>query len=155
MDTARQGSHGDSLTRTTLRLGRGPAASTVAQIVHALQRVPGVLTVESDTVNAQALVAHDAAVPRASLLAAVTSAGGAATVVTDSRVGTAAAATAPSSLTKRRQIKSAAVVAMLAVVVIDMALPNSPEKRWLFILPLTLLWAFMIFESLTARQRGG
>jgi hypothetical protein len=36
-----------------------------------------------------------------------------------------------------------------------MALPNSPEKRWLFILPLTLLWAFMIFESLTARQRGG
>jgi hypothetical protein len=153
MDAARKGAQPDLLTRTTLRLGRGPATS-IAQVVYALQRVPGVLTVQADDVNAQALVAHDAAVPLASLVAAVTSAGGAATVVTDSRAGAAAAATMPLFVGKRRQIKSAAVVAMLAVIVIGMALPNSPEKRWLFIVPLVLLWAFVIFEGLVTRHRS-
>jgi hypothetical protein len=154
MDAARPGAPGDFLTRTTLRLGRGPAAS-VAEAVHALQRVPGVLTVEADALNAQAVVAHDAAVPLASLFAAVTSVGGAATIVADLRAGTAAAATIPLFLGKRRQIKSVAVVAMLAVIVIDLTFAGSPEKRWLFIVPIALLWAFVIIQALGARRRSG
>lgn len=152
MNAARPGAHGDFLTRTTLRLGRDLAASSIAQVVRALQRVPGVLTVEADAVKAQALVAHDPAVPLASLFAAVNSAGAAPTVVADSRGGAAATAV-PLFHGKRCQIKSAAVVvAMLGVIVIDMTLPNDPGKRWLFMVPVALLWAFVIIEGLVARR---
>ncbi len=151
MDPARPGAHGDFLTRTTLRLGRGPVALSIAQVVRALQRVPGVLTVEADAVDAQALVAHDAAVTLTSLFAAVNSAGGAATVVADSRGGAAATAR-PLLHGKRRHIKSVAVLVMLAVIVIDITFPNNPEKRWLFIAPVVLLWTFMIIEGLVARR---
>jgi hypothetical protein len=60
----------DFLTRTTVRLGNGTAPDAIEQVVRALQRVPGVLTVQPDAGGANALVAHDAAVPLSSLIAA-------------------------------------------------------------------------------------
>lgn len=69
----------------------------------------------------------------------------------DSRGGAVATAI-PLFHGKRRQINSVAVLAMLAVIVIDMMFPNNPEKRWLFIVPLGLLWAFTIIEGLIARR---
>jgi hypothetical protein len=153
METARLGSHQDFLTRTALRLGRCPATASVAQVVHALQRVPGVLTVAFDTVNAGVLVAHDAAVPLASLVAAVNSVGESATVVADS-VDAAAPTDAPSIFGKLRQIKGAAVLAILVVIVIDMTFLNSPAKIPLFLALVALLWALVITESLAARRRS-
>ncbi len=153
MDAARQDVHGDSLTRTTLRLGQGPVASTIAHVVHALQRVPGVLTVDLDTVNAQALVAHDSAVPLASLVDAVNSAGGSATVVTDCVDGAVPTAKVPLFF-GRRQIKSAAVVAILALNIVNMTLGNSHEKRSMFIGAIVLLWAFVLIEGLVTQRRS-
>jgi len=48
MAVASQSGRGDLLTRTTLRLGSGPAPLAVEQVIRALQRVPGVLTVVAD-----------------------------------------------------------------------------------------------------------
>jgi len=48
MAAASQSGRGDLLTRTTLRLGSGPAPLVIEQVIRALQRVPGVLTVVAD-----------------------------------------------------------------------------------------------------------
>ncbi len=153
IDTARLGTHQDFLTRTALRLGGSPATASVAQVVHALQRVPGVLTVAVDAVNGRALVAHDAAVPLASLVAAVNSVGESATVVADS-VGGAAPADAPSFVGKLRQIKGAVVLAILAVIVVDMTFLKNTAKFPLLLVLVALLWVLVITESLAARRRS-
>jgi hypothetical protein len=148
METARLGTHQDFLTHTALRLGRSPATASVAHVVHALQRVPGVLTVAVDTLNARALVAHDDAVPLASLVAAVNSVGESATVVG------AAPVDAPSIVGKLRQIKGGVVLAILAVIVIDMSFIKSTAKFPLLLVLVALLWVLVITESLAARRRS-
>jgi copper chaperone CopZ len=153
MDTARLGAHQDFLTRTALHLGRSPATASLAHVVHALQRVPGVLTVAVDAVNGRALVAHDSAVPLASLVAAVNSVGESATVVAGSVDG-AAPADAPSFVGKLRRIKGAVVLAILAVIVVDMTFLKSPAKLPLFLVLVALLWALVITEGLVARRRS-
>jgi hypothetical protein len=59
----------DILTRTTLQMDEGLSMASIAQLIKALQRVPGVLLAEIAAGSARAIVAHDAAVPGASLLA--------------------------------------------------------------------------------------
>jgi hypothetical protein len=44
------------------------------------------------------------------------------------------------------------LAAMLAVVFIDIALPNSSDKRWFFIVPVILLWVFMLLRATRARR---
>jgi hypothetical protein len=58
----------DGLTRTTLQIDGTMSPPSVAQVLEALQRVPGVLLAEVNPQNARAVVAHDAAVPAASPL---------------------------------------------------------------------------------------
>lgn len=154
MAFASQSARGDLLTRTTLRLGGGPAPLATEQVIRALQRVPGVLTVEADAGGASALVAHDAAVPLTSLVAAASLGGAAAKVVGEIRGLPAAAATTllPKSTDQRRHLKGVAIAAILAVLIIDMTFPNSPEKRWMFLAPLAVLWAFVVFKALAGRR---
>jgi copper chaperone CopZ len=124
------------------------------QIIRALKRVPGVLTVEADAGGASALVAHDAAVPLTSLVAAASMAGAAAKVVGE--VGGLPASTATTLLpksTNQVHLRGVAIAAIVAVIIIDMTFPNSPEKRWLFLLPLAVLWAFVVFKELAGRRR--
>jgi hypothetical protein len=125
----------------------------IEQVIRALQRVPGVLTVEADAGGASALVAHDAAVPLTSLVAAASLAGAAAKVVGEMRGLPASAATTllPKSI-DRPHLRGVAIAAILAVIIIDMAFPNSPEKRWLFLVPLAVLWAFVVFKALAGRR---
>jgi hypothetical protein len=81
----------DLLTRTTLQMDEGlstPSIAQIAQVIHALQRVPGVLLAEITTGTARAIVAHDPAVPTASLLAAAAGAGVRATIAADTRAPT-------------------------------------------------------------------
>ncbi|MDQ6944612.1 MAG: heavy-metal-associated domain-containing protein [Candidatus Eremiobacteraeota bacterium] len=145
----------DGLNRTTLSIGSGLPTSSIGKIVQALQRVPGVLTVDADTENAQAIVAHDAAVPTASLVAAASRAGAAANVV----AAATCAAAAPDenggklqTMQGHRFLAAVGVAAMLAVIVIDFALPNNPEKRWFFVMPVFLLWAFIVLRTTAARR---
>ena len=149
-----QSGRGDLLTRTTLRLGSGPAPLAVEQVIRALQRVPGVLTVVADPGGASALVAHDAAVPLTALVAAASSTGNPAKVAVEMRGLPAPAATAllPKSMAQQH-LRAIAIAAILAVIIIDMAFPNSPQKRWLFLVPLAVLWAFIVFKALVGQRR--
>jgi hypothetical protein len=154
MPFASQSARGDLLTRTTLRLGCGPAPLAIEQVIRALQRVPGVLTVEADAGGASALVAHDAAVPLTSLVAAASSAGAAAKVVGATHEPPALAATTllPKSMA-RPHLRGVAIALILAVIIIDMTFPSSPEKRWVFLVPVAVLWAFVVFKELAGRRR--
>jgi len=152
---ARDAVRDDGLSHTTLRLGSGLPASSIAEVVRVLQRVPGVLTVDRDAENAQAFVAHDAAVPIASLVAAANRAGAAAKVVVFPSATAALAesgVSAPHRLPQSPLMAVVGLAAMLAVVFIDIALPNSSDKRWFFIVPVILLWVFMLLRATRARR---
>jgi len=154
MAFASQSGRGDLLTRTTLRLGCGPTPLAIDQVIRALQRVPGVLTVEADAGGANALVAHDAAVPLTSLVAAASLAGNPAKVTGEIRELPAPAATAPLPKSMAQQhLRAIAIAAILAIIIIDMAFPNSPGKRWLFLVPITVFWAFIVFKALAGQRR--
>ena len=144
----------DGLIRTTLRIGRGLPASSIAEVVRVLQRVPGVLTVDADAENAQAFVAHDAAVPTAALVAAANAAGAAAMAV--SVPGASVALVKPGGaaqrLSRRPLLAIVGLAAMLAVILIDIVFPNSPDKRWLFIVPVILIWAFILLRATLVRS---
>ncbi|MGA3035893.1 MAG: hypothetical protein ABSE64_00285 [Vulcanimicrobiaceae bacterium] len=144
----------DGLTRTTLRIGTNLPAASVAQVVHALQRVPGVLTADADAENAQAFVAHDAAVPPASLVAAASCAGTAASIVVAPTPPSAASVEvndAPRRV-QRRQLIIVAMVAMLALVIIDIAFPESSDKHWFFVMPVILVWTFILLRATLSRK---
>jgi copper chaperone CopZ len=144
----------DGLSRTTLSIGRGLPASSIGQIVQALQRVPGVLTVDADAEKAQAFVAHDAAVPAAALVAAASRAGAAANVVatTSAAVAPDATGVGPQKMQRHPLLAAVGLAAMLAVILIDIALPNNPEKRWFFVAPVILLWAFILVRASLTRR---
>jgi copper chaperone CopZ len=136
-----------------MRIDRGSAPATVAAVVRALQRVPGVLTVDVHGDEAKAVVAHDAGVPIAALLAAANQSGFAA------RVERAASATAApvetgsaTSVAPHPYVAAVGLAAMLVVIFIDFALPNSPDKRWLIMMPVFLLWAFVVLRATRARR---
>ena len=143
----------DGLSRTTLQIGRGVPASSVAEVIRALQRVPGVLTVDADAENTQAFVAHDAGVPTEALIAAARRGGVAAKAVT---VPCAAVLPveigAPRQMQRHRYLAAVGLAAMLAIVLIDVALPNSPEKRWFLNMPVVLLWAFILLRATRSRR---
>jgi hypothetical protein len=140
----------DGLTRTTLRIVRGLPPALVAQAVHALQRTPGVLTVEMDAERGQAVVAHDAAVPVAWLVAA---AGAGASVASAARplVLAAPAPVAPVRMQNRRLLLTG-LAALLALVLIDLALPIAPDQRWLFVAPVVVFWAVALLRASIGRR---
>jgi hypothetical protein len=152
---ASRGVRDDGLTRTSLRIGRDLSASSIAHVVHALQRVPGVLTVDADAENAQMFVAHDAAVPTASLVTAASCAGAAASVVVAATRATGAAVVTSVAAVpglRQSQLTIVAMVAMFALVLIDVAFPNSPNKHWFFVMPVVVLWAFILLRATLNRK---
>ena len=154
MVSASQSARGDLLTRTTLRLAGGPPPSAIDKVIQALQRVPGVLTVEADATGANALIAHDAAVPLPSLVAAAGFAGATASVVGEVRGLRASVATTPLlAMVPAQHLRGVAVAAILAVILVDLAYPNSPEKRWLFLVPLAVMWMFVMYKALAGRRQ--
>jgi hypothetical protein len=153
MDAMHRGDARDALTRTTLRLGDGAPASSLAHVVRALQRVPGVLTVEAVASNTEARVAHDGGVPLASLVAAIGSVGVLATVGSDVASRVLPARTATPSNTSNRHLPNAAVVAILTVVLIETVFPVNSEKRWIFIMSLVLLWSIGLVARLAVTRR--
>jgi len=148
--SARLPVRGNGLSHTTLRIGRGLPTSSIAEVIHALQRVPGVLTVDADVENAQAFVAHDAAVPLVALVAAANRSGAAAISVTASSA--AAIGGAPQGMQRRPLLAGVGLAAMLLLVLIDIAFPNDPEKRWLFVVPVILLWGFTLLRAMLVRR---
>lgn len=144
----------DGLRRTTLRIGAGRSTASIAAIVSALQRVPGVLTVQADTAGAEALVAHDAAVPLESLVAAVKRAASTVMAVAIDGNGAERPATSdtPQTLKSQPLLTVVGLAAVFAIVVIDITQAGSPERRWLFIIPVVVLWAFVLLRTMLARR---
>jgi len=103
------------LTRTTLQMDEGSSTASVAEAILALQRVPGVLLAEITSGTTRAIVAHDPAVPAASLLAATERAGARANIVANTRTAAANPGSdlATLGLPARRLLMFAAVLAFL------------------------------------------
>jgi Cu+-exporting ATPase len=143
----------DQLTRTTLQIDAALAGPGIAQVIRALQRVPGVLLAEVNAATSRAIVAHDAAVPAASLLAAAAGAGVHARIVADTR--TPATSVDPAGLQRARirQLITFATTAFIALAVIDMLVPASLGKNWLLPVLVSVFWAVFFAEAIIRRRR--
>jgi hypothetical protein len=165
MDATPGGS--DSLTRTTMHVDGTLSLPLVAGVVHALQRVPGVLLADLDAGTARLTVAHDGAVPVASLIAAAARAGVTTRVLRtgvapDPGVPQRAAAVARSdrpaggSLTIgiRPRIMVVAMSLLIgAIVLIDLAVPNVEQKRALLEGGVIAIWIFFFATTFLRRRQ--
>ncbi len=142
----------DLLTRTTLELDGILSASSIAQAIHALQRVPGVLLAELGATGTSATVAHDAAVPAASLLAAVASAGVHAKIVGGTAVAVNGGDAAARQQLRVRRLIIVAAAAFAAVTLIDTFVPDSPGKHWFVPLFISAIWVFFFAEAMLGRR---
>ncbi len=144
----------DILTRTTLQMDDGLSPPSIAQLIKALQRVPGVLLAESAAGSARTIVAHDAAVPGASLLAAAERAGVHATIVSDTRPPAATADPAlpvPDIPNRRLLTLAAALLFLLALG--EAMFPRLASNHFLLPALLSSVWAFAIARMLFKRRR--
>ncbi len=149
---------GDSLTRTTLQIGGSPSQSLISDVIHALQRVPGVLLADVNPVNAQALVAHDGAVPTGALVSAASGVGATATIVADKAAPSegrllplSAAASVPASILARPTIVLM-MVAAVAHVLIGAFAPDVPAKHIVINALVVGVWV-CFFAGLYVRRR--
>jgi hypothetical protein len=144
----------DLLTRTTLQIDGSMSTTSIAHMIQALQRVPGVLLAEVDAVGNRATVAHDAAVPTAALLAAATGVGMHAGLI----VGAPALRmNADSEMRlKREHIQRHMMIwaaVFVAVSLIEALIPNGPAKHWMLpILMTTFLVSFLVAQAFGAHR---
>ncbi len=143
------------LTRTTLQVDGTLAGDSVTHMIRALQRVPGVLLAEVNGANDGADVAHDAAVPTTSLIAAAQNAGVHVRIVGDTRVPTLAANQSASlHLLATRQFLIAAVSAFVVLTIVNLLAPNAAEKHGVLIGLTAVLWAVFLAKSFIAHRRS-
>ncbi len=143
----------DILTRTTLQIDGSLTTPSITHVVHALQRVPGVLLAEINAVSARAVVAHDSAVSTASLLAAAAGAGVRATIVADPRAPAVSAGTSPPFSSVPIQRLMLFVVALVLLQALFGAVSPSLAKTHLLLpIILSLVWAFVFF-SVSLKRR--
>jgi len=143
----------DFLTRTTLQLDEGLSLPSVAGLIKTLQRVPGVLLAEIAAGSARAVVAHDAAVPGASLLAAAERAGVHATILADMRPPAGSVDPAlPLALTPNRRLFTLAAALLLSLALCETIFPRLASNHYLLPVLLSSLWAFVIAHTLFNRR---
>ncbi len=139
----------DDLTRTTLQIDGGTSAPSVESIVRALQRVPGVLLAEMNAASARAVVAHDAAVAPASLLAAVAEAGNHAEIVADTRP---VAPVRDGRKLMLVRIAGVATVAFVALTIAEVLLPGNDDKLRALPLVMSVFWFIFFAQSFVTRR---
>jgi hypothetical protein len=143
----------DLLTHTTLKLDHDSSSAAIADMIRALQRVPGVLFARVDATSDRAVVGHDAAVPLTSLVRAAASTGVRAGLVAAPaiRVDGEPGATGQRAPVGRQLIIWAAVLA--AVTMVETLTFNTPERRWLLPTLLTLFWVTLLTVRAIASRR--
>ncbi len=139
----------DELTRTTLQIDGGASALSVESIVRALQRVPGVLLAEMNAASARAVVAHDAAVAPASLLAAVAEAGNHAAIVSDTRP---VAPVRDGRTLMLVRVAGVATVAFVALTIAEIFLPGNDDKLRVLPLIMSVFWFIFFAQSFVTRR---
>jgi hypothetical protein len=143
----------DLLTRTTLQMDENLSPRTIGQIISALQRVPGVLLAEIGPGTARAIVAHDAAVPSASLLEAAARIGVRLKFVADTRVPAAIVGTLqpPAGVPIQRLLMLAAAFAFLPILIAAIS-PRLGSNPLLLPILLSSMWAFVIARAIFRRR---
>jgi cation transport ATPase len=145
----------DLLTRTTLQVDGSSAGGSLAQMIRALQRVPGVLLAEVNAATARAVVAHDAAVPATSLIAAAEKAGVHVRIIGDTRAPKLADKPGtPLHSLGRRQLLIAAAAAFIVLTIVDLLVPNAAQKHGVLFALTSLLWALFLVKSFIRRRRS-
>ncbi len=146
----------DLLTRTTLRFDHNPSAGALANLIRSLQRVPGVLVAELNAVGDRALLAHDGAVPIASLLAAATALGVQATVIRDPRSvpdgASAAQTTAATAPPRVRPLTLIGVAVFVALGIADALVPALRDNHTLSVILIAAVWGFFVFDLYLNRK---
>ncbi len=145
---------GDMLTRTTLAVGGNVPAASAAVLIAALHRVPGVLLADWIPAHGRAVVAHDAAVPMAALVAAAQATGVPATVLAATRTAdpaTAKPAAAP-EITVYGMFAIAAVL-LVAFALVETFYPRFVSNRLVLPLLLAGAWAYVITRALVRHMR--
>jgi hypothetical protein len=137
------------LTRTTLQVDESLPTPSIAQLVHALQRVPGVLLAEIAAGSARAIVAHDAAVPSASLLAAAEGAGVHARIVAETRApAPSAERVSPLEAAPTQRVLTIAAALFFGLVLGDALIPHLADNRLLLPIMLSSVSAFVIGRAM-------
>jgi hypothetical protein len=144
----------DFLTRTTLQIDAATAEPSIAQLVQALQRVPGVLFAEMSAPDGRVIVAHDAGVSTASLLSAASALGLQAKYVCDTRAAAirVAAALPAARLPNRNALIIAAIVVPI-VLGVSILLPSLTANHWLLPAVFLALWAIVFAQMIWGRKR--
>jgi hypothetical protein len=144
----------DMLTRTTLQLHDAMSPPSIAHLIFALQRVPGVLLADLDLGATSVVVAHDSAVSTATLVTAATAAGSRVTLVARPPVAPNVDAEAPSSK-KINFITMGAVVLGPALLLLTIELVDPPLATNHFFLPifLSIAWTTVFIRPMFRRQR--
>jgi hypothetical protein len=122
-------------------------------MIRALQRVPGVLLAEMKGTSALAIVAHDAAVSRASLVAAAARVGVNAAIVSNASapiIGINAAQ--PLKAVRARRLAISAATVFVVLTSLNTFLPASTQTHWLLAVLLTTTW-LLFFASMILRKK--
>jgi len=143
----------DLLTRTTLQVDESIAGDSLARLIRALQRVPGVLLAEVNPANARAVVAHDAAVSATALIAAAENVGLHVRLISDTRPPKLADNPAAQlHVLGNRQLLIVAAVCFVILSAVDSLVPGGAQKHGILIGVTVLLWAFFLAKSLMGHR---
>jgi hypothetical protein len=149
------GTDADLLTRTTLQVDATVAGDTLAQMIRALQRVPGVLLAEVNAADARTIIAHDAAVPASSLIAAAQNVGVHVTVIGDTRIRKPDDnPVTPLHSLVNRQLLIGAATAFIVLTIVNLLVPNATQKHGVLTGLTSLLWAVFLAKSFIAHRRS-
>jgi hypothetical protein len=143
----------DMLTRTTLQIHDAMSPPSIAHMIFALQRVPGVLLADLNLGATSVVVAHDSAVSTASLVTAATAAGSRVTLVARPAVARGAELAAP----KRgfNIVTMCAVVLGPALLLLTIELIDPPLATNHYFLPifLSIAWTFVLIRPMFRRHQ--
>jgi hypothetical protein len=143
----------DFLTRTTLQIAAA-AEPSMAQLVQALQRVPGVLFAEPNATGSRVVVAHDAGVATASLLNAASALGLGATFVSDTRApANRIAAVLPAAQLPNRNVVVIAAIIIPIALGLSILIPSFAGNRWLLPAVFLALWTILFAQMMWGRKR--
>ncbi len=124
-------------------------------MIRALQRVPGVLLAEVNAATARAVVAHDAAVPATSLIAAAEKAGVHVRIIGDTRAPKLADSPGtPLHSLGSRQLLIAAAAAFIVLTIVDLFVPNATQKHVVLFGLTSLLWALFLAKWFIRHRRS-
>jgi hypothetical protein len=143
----------DMLTQTTLQLHDVMAPASIANMISALQRVPGVLLADLNPATASVVVAHDSAVSIASLVRTAKETGARVTLVARPAVPREGAATA--SIREFNILTMLAIVLGPAILLVAIELIDPPLAANHFFLPifLSIAWTMVLIRPMFGRQR--